>query len=85
MSDVEPSAPTCSEKISESSTLYDACNMSMRTVAIECCAEVILENRKRRPRERGKKRKKVRRNPVRLLWSTAHAKNRSFRHVSERN
>jgi hypothetical protein len=56
------------------------------TVATEYHEDIFFENRKRRPQERGrKKRRKGKWNPIDRLWNSANSKDCRSRHILEQD
>ena len=80
MSEYKPYARAIFESIDESGSF----GMHYLSVGIEAfvdCERMHLEFRKKRPYERGKKkRKKGKRDPIRLLWKSTDVKNCNSEH-----
>jgi hypothetical protein len=61
---------------------FSNCSLSMGTWAVESWKDMYFESRKKRPQDRGKKkRRKGKRIPTDLVWNKAQARNCSFRHL----
>ncbi len=59
---------------------------AVMAVAIESYEDMYLENRKKRPQERGrKKRRKGKWNPIDRLWNSANPKDCSSTHLLEQD
>jgi hypothetical protein len=70
----------------KSNAIYSNCNLPIEIKALESCEEMYFENRKKRPQERGKKkRKKGKRNPIGLVWNIAHARSCGLIHLFDDN
>jgi hypothetical protein len=56
--------------------------LSVGTEAVNCCEKTHFESRKKRPFERGKKkRRKGKRDPLSLLWKSTYVKNCNSEHL----
>ncbi|HVP16589.1 MAG TPA: hypothetical protein VMT42_04410 [candidate division Zixibacteria bacterium] len=83
MSEYKPCALAFFEKVDESGS-FGRRNLSVGTEAVKGCEKTHFEFRKKRPYERGKKkRKKGKRDPVSLLWKGTDVKNCSYEHLPD--
>jgi hypothetical protein len=85
MSENKLCATTCSDNMSKSSD-FSNCSLSIGTWAAKSWRDVYFESRKKRPQEKGrKKRKKGKRNPPDLLWNSMQARNCNILYLQYRN
>ncbi|MGA2310478.1 MAG: hypothetical protein ABSG57_13145 [Candidatus Bathyarchaeia archaeon] len=83
MSEYKPCALTSFDSIDELSN-FGKRDLSVGTEAIKSCGKMHFEFRKKRPYERGKKkRKKGKRDPISLLCNGTLAKNCNSKHLPD--
>ncbi|MGD0979124.1 MAG: hypothetical protein ABR962_08295 [Candidatus Bathyarchaeia archaeon] len=83
MSEYKPCALTFFDDISELSN-YGKRDFSVGTGAVKSCGKMHFEFRKKRPYERGKKkRKKGKRDPISLLCNGTRVKDCNFKHLPD--